>query len=216
MYSYTFKAIAKYQEKDNLREFIFSTYATSVEKAYADIENNANRVCCEYHNLRLVKITTIADKEEYRVLIWEEIEGRNEYKVLDKPLEVGKELETYSYTFNALSRYQEKDKLEQSKFNTYATSVEKAYRDIKDNADRVCCEYLNLRLVKITTVVLAEKDRVLIWEEKDSIKEQLVYSKPLYVTIQVKKHKSKRINKKWIKEYGFREVRNARKGGIVA
>lgn len=216
MYSYTFKAIAKYQEKDSLREFKFNTYANSVEKAYADIEDNANRVCCEYHNLRLVKITTIADRPKEVVLIWEETEGKNEYKVLDKPLEVSKELEAYSYTFKAFSRYQEKDKLEQSIFNTYATSVEEAYKDIKDNADRVCCEYLNLRLVEITTIALEEKDRMLIWEETDGIKEQIVYSKPLYITLQVKKHKSKRINKKWMKKYGFRKVRNARKGGIVA
>lgn len=216
MYSYTFKATAKYQEKDNLREFKFNTYANSVDKAYADIEDNANRVCCEYHNLRLVKITAIASKEDERVLIWEETEGNKEYKVLDKPLKAGKELKQYSYTFNALSRYQEKDELEQSMFNTYAISVEEAYRDIKDNADRVCCEYINLRLVEITTIALEEKDRVLIWRETDGIKEQPIYSKPLYMTFQVRKHKSKRINKKWMKKYGFKKVRNEQKGRFVA
>lgn len=216
MYSYTFKAIARYQKKDNLREFKFNTYNNSVEEAYSDIEDNANMVCCEYHNLRLVKITTISDRSEEMVLIWNETEGKNEYKVLDKPLEISKELEVYSYTFNALSRYQEKDKLEKSKFNTHATSVKDAYRDIKNNADRVCCEYLNLRLVKITTIALEEKDRLLMWEETDGIKEQIVYSKPLYITFQVKKHKSKRTNKKWMKKYGFNKVKNARKGGVVA
>lgn len=112
-----------------------------------------------------------------------------------------------SYTFNANARYQEKDELSDFRFNTYANSIEEAYRDIKNNADRVCCEYFNLRLVKITTISIEESERELIWKEQEGKVEQKIYNKPLYITYQVRHNKSKRINKKWANKYGFKKVK---------
>lgn len=113
-----------------------------------------------------------------------------------------------SYTFNAKARYQEKDQLRDFRFNTYANSIEDAYKDIKRNADNVCCEYFNLRLVMITTISIKEEERILIWKEQEGKIEQKIYNKPLYITYQIRKNKSKRINKKWAKKYGFKKVKN--------
>lgn len=83
----------------------------------------------------------------------------------------------YSYTFKAMARYQEKDKLESFEFNTYAESQEAAYKDIKANADKVCCEYRNLRLVKVTTIPVydfmssnVKEPPIVIWEELKQVK----------------------------------------------
>lgn len=108
-----------------------------------------------------------------------------------------------SYTFHALARYQEKDSLSNFEFNTFANSIDDAYRDIKNNADTVCVEYFNLRLVKIASLEKAiEIDT--IWKEQEGKIEHKIYSKPLYITYQKRKHKSKRMNKKWGKNTDLR------------
>jgi hypothetical protein len=83
----------------------------------------------------------------------------------------------FSYTFKAMARYQEKDKLSISIFNTYADSQEEAYKDIKANADKVCCDYRNLRLVKVETITVYEsmssivkETPIVIWEESKQVK----------------------------------------------